>query len=688
MKITFDRSTNSFRAVQGIFKALSILLLVVFSAFNDALSQESLSKSEQSFAITYSQFASLSPELQPEARVYSHLEYLLNEGKTDSLLQISTRYLEQSLKNNDLPTAVYIEWIIGRAVGRSGKQAQMFDHFFRALNLAEQMQNKYWQGFIEMAIGSMYIVSNVNERAEYFLMRSLKIARSIGDSTLVANILSSIGEIQGKRKQYSSMIQYLQEGLVTLPKNTTPTPYQYFFIGNIYGKIGWAFLYMREYDSADVNLRRGIGIFQHSPNKRFVPDSYLALSQVYIAQKNYVRAEQVLDSVEMYVKKMNLNILRFGIYRVRAILADSLGNFKQAYSYFRLYHEERNTVFSNESAVQSEAMKNEFSQRLEAQQRVYSYALFGAVILAMCIVIATLWHFYRVKKRAEQELISQREQIANLAFTIQNTNLQLEQRNHSLDNLNKLKNTFLGIATHDLRNPLTQIMLSGGMIQQYVQAQPASALNTSSIVHHSERILHSAEFMNQIIQDLLDVNKLESGTMIAQIREVSLGLMISAIAQHETSAAKKQIRLECAQTLEELQTMIVYADERALMQVLDNLLSNAVKYSPLGKTVWIRVFITREDSATALHESKVCEWACIEVHDEGQGLSEDDKTRVFERFAKLSAKPTAGESSTGLGLAISKELVKQMNGEIGVRSTFGQGATFFIRLPLVRTAMS
>jgi signal transduction histidine kinase len=77
-------------------------------------------------------------------------------------------------------------------------------------------------------------------------------------------------------------------------------------------------------------------------------------------------------------------------------------------------------------------------------------------------------------------------------------------------------------------------------------------------------------------------------------------------------------------------------------------------------------------------------WLRIAVQDEGPGLTDADKTKIFEKFTRLSAQPTAGESSTGLGLAISKELMKQMQGEIGYESEVGKGATFFIRLPLVR----
>jgi signal transduction histidine kinase len=114
----------------------------------------------------------------------------------------------------------------------------------------------------------------------------------------------------------------------------------------------------------------------------------------------------------------------------------------------------------------------------------------------------------------------------------------------------------------------------------------------------------------------------------------------------------------------------IYADEQALMQVLDNLISNAVKYSPHHKNIWI--------SSLALGEV-----VQIRIKDEGQGMTEEDLKRLFGKFAKLSARPTGNEHSTGLGLSIVKRLVESMNGKIWCESEYGKGATFVLEMPRV-----
>jgi signal transduction histidine kinase len=113
---------------------------------------------------------------------------------------------------------------------------------------------------------------------------------------------------------------------------------------------------------------------------------------------------------------------------------------------------------------------------------------------------------------------------------------------------------------------------------------------------------------------------------------------------------------------------MVAADTTQLVQIMDNLVSNAVKYSPSGKNIYVRVY--QVDSRVR-----------AEIKDEGPGISAEDQKRLFGKFARLSARPTAGEHSTGLGLAIVKRLVESMKGEVWCESHPGDGAAFIVELP-------
>jgi signal transduction histidine kinase len=171
--------------------------------------------------------------------------------------------------------------------------------------------------------------------------------------------------------------------------------------------------------------------------------------------------------------------------------------------------------------------------------------------------------------------------------------------------------------------------------------------------------------MSDIISNLLDLNAIESGMINLRIGEISIGeLFEKTIAEYTQKAEQKNIKLISSVTEE-----TILADKNAVIEVMENLLSNAVKYSSHGKNIYLRAEVKN-----SLYR--------IEIKDEGPGLTEEDKKKLFQKFAKLSAKPTAGENSTGLGLSIVKKLVEAMTGSIGCESEAGQGATFIVELPL------
>ena len=181
------------------------------------------------------------------------------------------------------------------------------------------------------------------------------------------------------------------------------------------------------------------------------------------------------------------------------------------------------------------------------------------------------------------------------------------------------------------------------------------------------RIKKSANVMFDLVSNLLDVNRIEQGKMDVNLAPCDLWETVrQAVEGYRPRAQAKQIELHFDGRT---RAPLVIADAAQLVQIMDNLVSNAVKYSPAGKNIYLRV--RQVDSCVR-----------AEVQDEGPGISEADRTRLFGKFARLSARPTAGENSTGLGLAIVKRLVESMNGKVWCESEPGQGATFLVELPV------
>jgi signal transduction histidine kinase len=231
--------------------------------------------------------------------------------------------------------------------------------------------------------------------------------------------------------------------------------------------------------------------------------------------------------------------------------------------------------------------------------------------------------------------------------------------NERLVHLNNEKSEFLGIAAHDLKNPLTIIMGSAAVAR--------TLENRGEIDGLLDDISAAAARMHELTANLLDINAIEHHGLATEPEACDLGALVKKCVEgNRSGAAKKHITL----SLEATTDLWAKTDPAAFRQILDNLLSNALKFS--GPQTTIRVSACREPIYIA-----------IAVCDEGPGLSEADQKKLFQKFSRLSARPTGGESSTGLGLAIVKKLIEAMAGTVECRSSPGAGATFTLRIPAI-----
>ena len=223
--------------------------------------------------------------------------------------------------------------------------------------------------------------------------------------------------------------------------------------------------------------------------------------------------------------------------------------------------------------------------------------------------------------------------------------------------LNEEKSHFMGMAAHDLRNPLHGIRLKAEVLA--LKGDPPSLAAAQDICGAVDEVV-------RLLNRLLDLEAIETGHLGLKIQPVGLGQVVErACSLHQARARAKDIELAPEPVDPSLSAL---ADPDTLTEVVDNLLTNAIKFSPPGRRVWL---------GAGLREEGAVLW----IRDEGPGFLPEDKAKAFKRFAKLSAQPTGGEKSTGLGLAIVKRLVEDMGGRIELESEPGRGATFLVVLP-------
>lgn len=297
---------------------------------------------------------------------------------------------------------------------------------------------------------------------------------------------------------------------------------------------------------------------------------------------------------------------------------------------------------------------------------------------------AELKHAYDALVSANQA-IQQQVKFQNIQNDrIQKKNHQLEQQNKQLHSLNEERSNLLGIVAHDLKNPLASIIFAAESTRHFLRAIPPKEVD---VEERFLRIESAAERMHGIITNLLSVHTLETGQIKIVPEKFDIVSLVQGMVEDYTEpAAAKYIQLHFRVD----DCIHIHSDRSIIAEILDNLISNAIKYSPSGRNVYVSLLTEKGASSMAASAYSLLNgqrsfgerYFLIAVSDEGPGMTEEDKAKLFTKFAKLSAQPTGGESSTGLGLAIVKKFVELLRGSIWCESEYGVGTTFYVTLPM------
>jgi signal transduction histidine kinase len=267
------------------------------------------------------------------------------------------------------------------------------------------------------------------------------------------------------------------------------------------------------------------------------------------------------------------------------------------------------------------------------------------------------------RAEAEVERLEHERERDNLLASLSRSNRRLANRHAALRQSNETRALLIGMMAHDLRNPLA-VMLSRS---ELIAALTAEQRGTDPRVLESCRVIvATAERMDRMIASALVQAKSDAEAIKLDIQTFPAQRALdSAVSLNQVSAERKKIALMAPATLD----ITVRGDEDRLVEALDNLIRNAIKYSYPGQRVQLAI----EELADVI---------AFRVADEGLGLTAEDCARAFRQYQRLSAKPTAGESSTGLGLAIVKTIAEAHGGTATVESAGrNRGAVFTITVP-------
>lgn len=264
--------------------------------------------------------------------------------------------------------------------------------------------------------------------------------------------------------------------------------------------------------------------------------------------------------------------------------------------------------------------------------------------------------------RQTRDLVIKRQELMELAASLEEKVIErtkeLAESNQLLQESNQQKDNLMAVVAHDLRAPLNKI--SG--ILELIDIENSKD-NQKTYVELGQKVVQNGY---ALIRNLLEIHAYDDSEQEINYEQVNIyDFFQEQYVTFEKTAARKNINIILS-SLD--QSLIVNTDRHFLERIVNNLFSNAIKFSNPNKNIYVSLWENDKDF-------------CFSVKDEGQGMTEEDLGKLFQKFQKLSARPTAGESSTGLGLAIIKSLVDKLEGSIQVQSEVNVGTEFVICIP-------
>jgi signal transduction histidine kinase len=320
------------------------------------------------------------------------------------------------------------------------------------------------------------------------------------------------------------------------------------------------------------------------------------------------------------------------------------------------------------------------AQNADAYQRardLYIGAAVGAIVLALLLGFLLSWSLIGPIQRINARLaaisagdftahveVANRDELGALGANVNRMNDELQRLYDELEAASRHKSEFLANMSHELRTPLNAIIGFSELLKQ----QSFGPLNERQ-TGYVDDVLDSGRHLLSLINDVLDLSKIEAGKMDLELGDVSLNETLErGLAMHADAATRASIELGLVLHPEEIR---IRADERKLRQVVFNLLSNAVKFTPPGGRITVSAELIGDRVEVA-------------VSDTGPGVNPEDHELIFEEFRQ--AEPTAGarHAGTGLGLPLSRRFVELHGGRLWVETSAGSGSTFRFVLPVTQ----
>ncbi|MCF3649746.1 ATP-binding protein [Synoicihabitans lomoniglobus] len=549
----------------------------------------------------------------------------------------------------------------GRVAWNQGKYAAAETTFLAVQREAEALNDRWLLAHVLNNRGIVASNQDAPEEAIALYRAGLGLAEADGDDELRPKILNNLALLlheQGEVEEPRAMLQ-ANLALRTANGNRRGIANALVNLATIETSAGNHTTAL-ELNLQALALREALGV------PRLLASGHMLVARSLTALGRPAEALEHLDAAAVIGDPLESHELWSNIYTAFSDAHAAHGDYRQALDFQRRAEREKQLVYGEKTAVTLTKLREEFAAekrlfeiselKAEQERQAASLALthaelsrtsqqrYGlAVFIALGgIAVLAIIGRQRTQARAEKRILEETRRARDAA-----------------EQATALKSRLLDLASHDLKTPLIGIMMTADLIKREGRADPHVGDRIEAIRQESQR-------MFELVQDLLDTSESETGELKLRPESLDLAQGVGAqIPEFTDRAARKrqQVRFR----VEEPDSCRILGDPARLRQVVENLVDNALKFSPAGSTVWVTV-----------HGGARVR---LEVEDEGPGLTEEDRAALFQRFRRLSATPTGGETSTGLGLSLTHTLVSMHGGQLFADSTPGEGAKFVARFP-------
>ena len=598
---------------------------------------------------------------------------------------------------------------IGVAYNNKGDKIKAYEFYDEALKVSTLQNDSLQRAFCNNNLGRLFFEQGVLSRAYDYFVQAQALFEDINDPSGLAYTYQSLARLQKSQRDYiKAENNYLKANKIRVSLGNIPDiTSAYIQTGRFYQEINQdekALLYLHRADSSassiqdEINLAEskiylsksylnqgrlqeaqavcadGLKVIMQKNNVRMQPPAYLTMGQIKLAANDFTEARKNFDlALAIASKAKDLSFKMESHFQLWK-LADKQNNKNATLQNLNQYLILKDSIKDLDLARQVERLQ--FAIEIERKERenellkldqakteaIIKQQRLQNIILIIIIVFVSILGFVQwrnSKKRNEinEKLAQQNQFIQNQRQEIVDQNEKLSRRNQQLSDINHEKDTLMGIVAHDLKSPLNRIKGIADLMEF-----------EGGLTNEHETYVKMTKDATQagldLIKDLLDVHMLEENVIPNYSNFDISSFLLEKTNAFIPAAEAKNIHLH----ISKVESEEIYLDADYLSRIIDNLITNSIKFSNKNSSIEI----------AAVRCNGTLE---ISVKDQGPGFSEKDKLQLFQKFKRLSARPTAGESSNGLGLAIVKTLVDRMKGSIELVSDQGKGSHFIIKFP-------